>query len=86
VQHLGLALSVGVSAAMLLGVGAVRCQTSIAPTGINGVINVQAYGALGDGQTDDTKAIQMALSAASGTGATVMLPPTEKIYGWSPAS
>lgn len=38
------------------------------------VINVQSYGAKGDGTTDDTAAIQSALNAVPSTGATVVLP------------
>ena len=50
--------------------------------------NVKAYGALGDGTTDDTAAIQAALTAAGASttpgniGATVLLPPgTYKVTG-----
>ena len=38
------------------------------------VNNVKAYGAKGDGTTDDTVAIQAALTACSGTGGTVYFP------------
>ncbi len=38
------------------------------------VINVQSYGAKGDGSTDDTTAIQNALNAVPSSGATVVLP------------
>jgi len=37
-------------------------------------INVKTYGAVGDGATDDTAAIQAALNAVPASGATVMLP------------
>lgn len=40
----------------------------------NGVINVMAYGARGDGVTDDTAAIQAALNAVTADGGTVYLP------------
>jgi Pectate lyase superfamily protein len=73
-----LSLAVLVCATMLFCTGARAQLTRITPTGINGVINVHAYGAIGDGIADDTHAIQDALDAASGTGATVMLPPTPK--------
>lgn len=41
---------------------------------INYEINVKDYGAVGDGTTNDTASIQAALTAASGTGATVYFP------------
>lgn len=37
--------------------------------------NAKAYGAKGDGSTDDTTAIQAAITAANATGGTVFLPP-----------
>ena len=37
--------------------------------------NVKTYGAVGDGSTDDTAAIQSAITAASATGGTVFFPP-----------
>lgn len=40
-----------------------------------GTFNVKAYGALGDGSTDDTVAIQAAITAASPTKGTVFFPP-----------
>lgn len=70
------ALLLAAIATMSFGPLARGQPTAITPTGINGVVNVQAYGAKGDGSTDDTNAIQAALSAAAGTGATVLLPPT----------
>lgn len=41
----------------------------------NAVFNVMDYGAKGDGTTDDTAAIQAALTAAAGTNGVVYLPP-----------
>lgn len=44
--------------------------------------NVKAYGAVGDGSTDDTVAIQMAMDATYGTGGRVLFPTgTYKITG-----
>ena len=39
------------------------------------VFNVKTYGAVGDGSTDDTAAIQSAITAASATGGIVFFPP-----------
>jgi hypothetical protein len=75
-QTLRLIPLLAASAVSLVSANAFGQPTTVAPTGINGVINVQAYGAAGDGSTDDTQAIQLALQTAAGTGATVMLPPT----------
>ncbi|NIA12583.1 MAG: hypothetical protein GWP08_00790 [Nitrospiraceae bacterium] len=40
-----------------------------------GFFSVKEFGAMGDGQTDDTAAIQAAIDAASGDGGNVLLPP-----------
>src|SRR4051812_37698536 len=51
-------------------------DTDVAPfSGVMGpVYNVKAYGALGDGVTDDTVAIQAALTACGVKGGIVFLP------------
>jgi hypothetical protein len=43
-------------------------------------LNVQAFGAVGDGVTDDTAAIQSAISAVGSTGGKVYFPPTSGGY------
>ena len=45
------------------------------------VFNVKAYGALGDGVSDDTKAIDAALTAAPGSGGIVYFPPGRYLLG-----
>lgn len=54
---------------------AIRGRAQVLPDA-NGVVSVQepVYGAQGDGVTDDTAAIQMAINAVTGTGATVLVP------------
>ena len=42
---------------------------------VNGVLNAKAYGAKGDGSTDDTAAIYAATNAGCSSGGPVMLPP-----------
>jgi hypothetical protein len=39
-----------------------------------GLINICDFGAKGDGKTDNTSAIQKAIDAAAGTGATILIP------------
>ncbi len=41
---------------------------------MEGVYNAKQYGAKGDGDSDDTDAIQAAVDAAAATGGTVFLP------------
>jgi len=45
-----------------------------------GVFNVRSYGAKGDGQTDDSPAIQAALNAAAPFGGVVWLAPSSNAY------
>lgn len=45
------------------------------------VANAKHYGATGNGSTDDTAAIQAAITAATGTGGTVYLPPGTYLCG-----
>jgi parallel beta-helix repeat protein len=44
------------------------------------VYNVKGYGAVGDGTTDDTEAIEDAIAAASTNGGTVFFPETSAFY------
>jgi polygalacturonase len=69
--------------ASLLGVCFVSFEASAQssdPTGcaeaptLSLVVNVQEKGARGDGQTDDTAAIQTAIDEVAGTGGTVLVP------------
>ena len=43
-------------------------------------ISVKDFGAKGDGTTDDTAAIQAGLDAVSGTGLTLLIPPSSSFY------
>ncbi len=45
------------------------------------IFNVYQYGAKGDGQTKDTRAIQAAINAAGSAGGTVLLPPGNFLSG-----
>lgn len=44
------------------------------------IVNVQTYGAKGDGNTDDSEAFKNAIQAMSGIGGIVYVPPTENGY------
>ncbi|TMV48780.1 hypothetical protein FE783_17195 [Paenibacillus mesophilus] len=46
----------------------------------DGVVNVQWFGATGNGVTDDAPAIQAALHAVPQAGGTLLFPPTESYY------
>jgi len=48
-------------------------------------VDAKVYGAIGDGVTDDTTAIQAAITAA-GVGGTVLFPPTSSFYLVTPGS
>jgi len=64
---------------VLLGGASTTIQTALAQAA-NLYFNVKAYGALGDGTTDDTTAINAAISAANtGTGIVFFPPGTYKI-------
>jgi len=56
---------------------------SVESTSTHGVFSVMEYGAVADGKTDDTAAIQKAIDAASEKGGQVILPPGRFLVGGS---
>lgn len=56
-------------------------SNSISPGPQAGDLNILAYGAVGDGQTDNTTAIQNALNAAAAEGVGVYVPPGTFNFG-----
>ena len=52
------------------------------PSGLPGVFTVRAFGALGDGQTDDVPAFQAAIDAAAEVGGTVLVDPVAAGKGY----
>ena len=59
------------------GTGAVATTIQ---TKLRQYVSVKDFGAVGDGTTDDTAAIQAALDAVSGTGLTLLIPPSTSFY------
>ena len=57
--------------------------TSIQATSVNGVLNVTAYGAKGDGATDNTTAINNAVAALGPNGGTISFPSASGSYKFS---
>jgi hypothetical protein len=51
-----------------------KMKLAEASGGVTGMLNVLAFGAVGDGTTDDTTALQAAFSAIGTNGGTVLLP------------
>ena len=47
----------------------------------SGIINVRNYGAIGDGKTDDTEAIQKAMNALPDKGGVIYFPPGHYLTG-----
>jgi len=58
-----------------------RAAESTSPSVASSSFNVRQFGAKGDGQTKDTKAIQSAVDAAGVSGGTVCLPPGKYLSG-----
>lgn len=54
--------------------GSVTRQVQVAVSGSGRLINVQSYGATGNGSTDDTSAIDSAIAAIPSSGATLFFP------------
>ena len=62
-------------------VACVVCFSAVLPAQDKTVlVNVRDLGAVGDGQTDDTKAIQQAIDRVAGTGGKVLLPASRQPY------
>jgi hypothetical protein len=58
------------------GIDLIDLETATAPLAMpTGYLSVKAYGAQGDGVTDDTAAIQSAVNAAASSGQSVWFPP-----------
>lgn len=71
------------SASMIVGSGASLSTSgtgSIIASTLQGCVNVQTYGAIGNGTTDDTSAINNAIAAAMTNGGCVFFPPTNAKY------
>lgn len=70
---LGLALPSGAAAELIFQDGFEQIGCAPAPTA-SLTVNVRDHGAVGDGVSDDTDAIQAAIDAVAGTGGTVTVP------------
>ena len=67
---------IGVVVILIAGAGTARSADDSQPAGNeSGVFIVQQFGAVADGKTDDTAAIQRAIDAAAAKGGGVYLPP-----------
>lgn len=58
----------------LKALGALAIVVMVPVRGISGWINVKLFGAVGDGITDDSRAIKAAMAEAMRTGKTVYFP------------
>ena len=58
-------------------------MTAITGVSTNGTINVQVYGAKGDGTTDNTNPIKAAIAALPATGGTLFFPSSASPYNFS---
>jgi len=66
--------SIGISAAFMTVPRNLSPHESSLPANETGLVNINDFGAKGDGSTDNTAAIQKAIDVAAKTGATVLIP------------
>lgn len=66
----------------MMWLSAVLLTGSLGVAQVPGIVSVRAYGAVGDGATDDTAAFQAAIDEAAKTGAAVLMEPVEPGKGY----